>query len=629
MRRLTAAIIFCVLAAGLVAQSAQAQGPARLTTVPGSGFPQQSFVLTLPSGGGLDTGHVSARENGHPVSRLSIKPAKAVGEKDFGVVLVIDATRTMRGRPIENALTAARTFARQRNPHQKLGVVTFNRKSMVTLPLTTDELAIKSALSDTPSLANNGTHVYDAVASALVLLKQEQIRAGSVVLLSDGADTGSQVSADELTNAARVAGVRIFTVGLRSRSFDPVALDRLAAAGRGDYSQADSPADLGPIYAALGSRLANEYLVQYRSLASRGSAVHVELRVPALSEPVTSDYVTPPLPSRVRISSRHTSGFWDSDATMVLVSFVCALLIGIALVALLARRPRGEALSERLEGFVSSPSGEAGKNTGSAVTKRMLQGSERSLEQTSWWPTFKEELEIAQIELPAIQLVWLTALVTVVSMVLLAAVTGSAAVALLGLAAPFVARAIVNHKLEAQRRLFADQLADNLQVIVSAMRAGHSFIGALSVAVEDSPEPARSEFRRVIADESLGVPLEQALGTVVRRMENKDLDQAVLVAMLQRQTGGNMAEVIDRVADTIRERSDLRRMVRTLTAQGRLSRWVVTGLPVGLLLIITVMNRDYVEPLYITSGGHLMLALAGVLVVMGSLVIRRIVDFKL
>jgi tight adherence protein B len=535
----------------------------------------------------------------------------------------------MRGRPIKNALTAARAFTRKRNPQQKLAVVTFNRKSEVTLPLTTDELAIDSALSDPPSLANNGTHLYDAVASALVLLKQEHIRAGSVVLLSDGADTGSQVGEAELTDAAHAAGVRIFTVGLRSSSFDGTALDRLATAGRGDYSRANSPADLGPIYAALGSRLANEYLVQYRSLASRGSAVHVELRIPALSEPVTSDYATPPLPSPVKISSRHASGFWDSPASVLLVSFVCALLIGIALVALLARRPHGDALSERLEGFVSPPPGERDNDASSTLTTRMLDGSERSLQQTSWWPTFKEELEIAHIKLPAIQCVWLTALVTVVTMVLLTAVTGSAAAALLGLAVPFVARAIVNHKLDAQRKLFADQLADNLQVIASAMRAGHSFIGALSVAVEDSHEPARSEFRRVIADESLGVPLEKALGTVVRRMKSEDLEQAVLVAMLQRETGGNMAEVIDHVGETIRERADLRRMVRTLTAQGRLSRWVVTGLPFGLLLILTVINRDYIEPLYSTSGGHVMLIIAGTLVVAGSLVIRRIVDFKL
>ena len=628
MRRLAVALIVPALVAGLLAQSAQAQDPGRLTQVSGGGFPQRSFVLTLPTGGGLDTGHVSVRENGRSVSRLSITPAKAVGNKDFAVVLVIDATRTMRGKPIRNALTAARAFSRKRNAQQKLAVITFNRKSAVTLPLTTDELAIKSALSDTPSLANNGTHLYDAVASALVLLKEEHIRAGSIVLLSDGADTGSQVSADALTNAARVAGVRIFTVGLRSRSFDPVALDRLAAAGRGDYSQADSPADLGPIYAALGSRLANEYLVEYRSLANRGSAVHVELRAPALRAPVTSDYATPPLSSRVRISSRHASGFWDSPASMVLVSFVFALLIGVALVLLLARRPQGEALAERLEGFVSPPR-ERGDNASSTLTNRMLDESEKSLEQTSWWPSFKQDLEIARIKLPAIQLVWLTALATVVTMVFLAGVTGSAVAALLGLAVPFVARAIVKAKLDAQRKLFAEQLADNLQVIASAMRAGHSFIGALSVAVEDSPEPARSEFRRVIADESLGVPLEQALGTVVRRMKSADLEQAVLVAMLQRETGGNMAEVIDHVADTIRERADLRRMVLTLTAQGRLSRWVVTALPIGLLLIITALNRDYVEPLYTTSGGHAMLVLASVLIVMGSLAIRRIVDFKL
>jgi tight adherence protein B len=230
--------------------------------------------------------------------------------------------------------------------------------------------------------------------------------------------------------------------------------------------------------------------------------------------------------------------------------------------------------------------------------------------------------------MPAIQIVWLTAIGTLVSIVILNAITGSAAVALLGLAIPIAVWLIIQRKLEAQRKLFGDQLADNLQVIASAMRAGHSFVGALSVAVDDSPEPARREFKRVIADESLGVPLEQALGNVVRRMKSEDLEQAVLVAMLQRETGGNMAEVIDRVADTIRDRADLRRMIQTLTAQGRLSRWIVTALPIGLLVIISLLNRDYLDPLYSTSGGHVMLAIGAVLIVSGSLMIRRIVNFK-
>jgi tight adherence protein B len=626
VRRLWLSAVAVALAAGvLAAPSLAADGKARLSPVPGETFPHRSFALTLPSGYELSPRDVSVRENGRPVSRPSVTPAQAVGQGDFGAVLVIDSSASMRGGPIRDALDAAQAFARKRNAQQRLAIVTFNQSTTVALPLTTDGGAIRSVLATPPKLAN-GTHIYDAVAQAIVLLKQAHIRAGSVLLLSDGSDTGSNVGEQDVAAAAKAGGVRIFTIGLRSRFFDRGALKMLAADAHGEYAEASKTSDLASIYAALGSRLANEYLIQYRSLATRGSAVHVEVTASGITGTATSDYATPPLGSVDR-PVRKASGFWGSPLSMVAVSFICALLIGFAMVAVLARRPRTETVSDRLKGFVSAAP-EKQEPTESTLTNRMLGEAERSLELTSWWPTFKEELEIGRIGVPAIRIVTFTALGTVIGMYLLFALTGSGLAALIALAIPFVVRAVIAQKVDKQRKLFADQLADNLQVIASGMRAGHSFAGALSLAVQDSPEPAKTELGRVVADERLGVPLEDALDLVSRRMKSDDLQQAVLVAMLQRETGGNMAEVIDRVADTIRERAELRRIVRTLTAQGRMSRWVVTVLPLGLLAIITLINPDYMEPLYTTGTGQMLLVLGVGMVVAGSLVIRRIVDFK-
>jgi tight adherence protein B len=212
---------------------------------------------------------------------------------------------------------------------------------------------------------------------------------------------------------------------------------------------------------------------------------------------------------------------------------------------------------------------------------------------------------------------------------LLALIGGSLLFSVLGLGVPFAVRAFIVRKVDKKRSLFAEQLPDNLQVLASALRAGHSLVGALSVVVDDAAEPSQTEFRRVIADEQLGVPLESALDIVVRRMDNRDLAQIGLVAALQRQTGGNMAEVLDRVTETIRERAELRRMVRALTAQGRMSRWVVSGIPVALLLAISALNPRYVEPLFAETFGRVLLVAAAVMVFTGSLVIKRIVNIKL
>jgi tight adherence protein B len=197
-----------------------------------------------------------------------------------------------------------------------------------------------------------------------------------------------------------------------------------------------------------------------------------------------------------------------------------------------------------------------------------------------------------------------------------------------GLGVAFGVRMVLSKKLQGVRDAFAEQLPDTLQVLASALRAGHSFVGALTVVVNDAPEPTRRELQRVVADDQLGVPPEESLRSVARRMNSDDIEQVALVAELQREVGGNMAEVLDTVVETIRERADLRRLIATLTAQGRLARWVVSLLPVGVALALTVINPEYMRPLFTSTGGQIMIAICTVMIVSGSLVIKKIVNIK-
>jgi tight adherence protein B len=200
--------------------------------------------------------------------------------------------------------------------------------------------------------------------------------------------------------------------------------------------------------------------------------------------------------------------------------------------------------------------------------------------------------------------------------------------AILGLLTPIVTRSYVSHRLRKVRDDFADQLAPNLQVLASALRVGHSFSGALAVVVENAHEPSKSELQRVVSDERLGVPLEESTRRVAERMRSRDLDQVALLAELQRTAGGNAAEVLDTVVETLRERADLRRLMRTLTAQGRLARWILTGLPIAVGLGMWLLQDDAMKPLLTTNTGQILLVVATIMVVAGSLVIQRIVDIK-
>jgi tight adherence protein B len=624
-RRIQLAFVLAILAAALTAVPNSLGAKARLTEAAGQ-FPDRAFVLTLPTSRSLTTGQVQVRENGIPVSDLTVTPASAAETNQFGVVLVIDASDSMKGKPIAGAVEAAQLFIGHRLPSQQVAVVTFNNASNVALPFTADSGEIVQALAHRPALAY-GTHLYDAVSEGISLIKDAKITVGSIVVLSDGADTGSKATRADVSTAARKAHVRVFAVALRSRTNNVGALRSLSNKGGGSLTEATSVADLSRIYDQLGTQLSHEYLLHYRSGTSLGTKVRVSVRVQNVGGALESGYATPPLPEP-GFQSYHrgsSDSFWTSPFTMIVFSVFAVFLVASCVLVLLV--PKRRTFQRRLAEFVSLAQPSDGKSVGGNLPQGVVANTEGSLEGARWWKRFVEEVELAEIDMsPAHILIW--TLVGTIAIMWIGAIFFTYAALLLGFFVPIAVWALIRRKVERKRRLFAEQLPDNLAVLASAIRAGHSFVGALSVVVEDAPEPAQSEFRRVVADEQLGRPLEDALEVVVVRMNNQDLAQVALVAVLQRETGGSTAEVLERVVDTVRERQELRRLIRTLTAAGRMSRWVVSMLPVALLLAISILSPKYLKPLFAHTSGRILLVFAALLVISGSLVIKRIVDIK-
>jgi tight adherence protein B len=528
----------------------------------------------------------------------------------------------MHGAPIRGAIDAARAFAARRNVNQRIAVLAFNSSDELILPFTSSEDRIRRALSRTPPLAR-GTHIYDAVGKAISLVQAASLETGTVVLLSDGADTNSDLDLSNVTKLAHDAHVRVFTVGLRSSTFRPDALQQLATATGGSFSQAANPAELAKIYDELGLKLANQYIVTYRSLIVPGEHVRVSVAVNGVGRARTA-YAAPE-PVQFSLRQPLATRIWRSWVTMLLTCLLVAALVGGGLFA--ALRPGGSTVRRRLSDFVSTASETKEQKGRAPLASRLFSGTEESLAQRQWWQGLKEALELADIKIPPVQLLVGTLVLTLFFIWFLATFVAGV-LGLVGLAVPFVVRGLVLYRIEKKRRLFGDQLPDNLDVVASGLRAGHSLVGGLSLVVNDSAEPSKTEFQRVVADEQLGVPLEDALSVVARRMKSRDVEQVALVSSLQRETGSNSAEVLDRVIENIRERAGLRRLVRSLTAQGRLSRWVVTFLPVGLLLAISAINPTYMKPLFTHTSGRVVLAIGTIMIVSGSLLIKKIVDIK-
>jgi tight adherence protein B len=610
-----------VLAAGVLAGTAGAAadtGGLRLIEASGPAFPVKTFVLSLPNNRALTAGDVSVTENGQPVADLSLVPASKAAKQTFGVVLVVDASDSMAGVAIQRAVAAERAFAARRNPNQQLGVIAFSTKARVVLPLTSSSGKISAALASTPRLSF-GTRIFDAVAQAEAMLMDAKIGSGSIVVLSDGADTGSTSTAAQVAAAAREAHVRLFTIGLRSKAFKPESLQSLAVAGGGDYTLAKSTKDLGPLFDQLGQLLSSEYLLSYKSLAGPALAVNVHAQVSGLGNAATA-YKTPALPvAQVPKAYSPSVGnrIWGSWITMLLLVLLAAVVVLLVVVGLL--QPRRSGLPARMSEFVSVPGlQEQGRGAGPAEPEEEVPG---------WWTRFEEMLEIARIRAKPGAIIGWTIVGTVVAWVLVYLIAGFWW-ALLTLVIPLGVREWVLRTLRHRRNRFAEQLPDALQVISSALRSGHSFAGALAVVVESASEPMKSEMQRVVADEQRGIRIQDSLSVVAQRMDSRDVDQVALVAELQRETGGNSAEVVDRVAETVRERFELRRLIQTLTVQGRMSRWIVTALPVVVVLLLQLINPHYLHPLVSSLPGKIVLGVAIAMCVAGSLVIRKIVDIK-
>jgi tight adherence protein B len=250
--------------------------------------------------------------------------------------------------------------------------------------------------------------------------------------------------------------------------------------------------------------------------------------------------------------------------------------------------------------------------------------AQRTVGGTAWWQRFENDVELGGFGMSALALAGWTIVGGIAASILAALYFKSLVWLLLGLAAPFVTRFIVTRRVRKMRRAFEEQLADNLDVLAGAMRTGHSTMGALSVMADSSTEPSKTEFRRVLQDEQLGVPLDDALMVMARRMESKDAEQLGLVMRLQREAGGNTAEVLDRVAEVIRGRMELRRLVDVLTAQAKISRWILTALPIFVLLALSFSGGDYLQPMFHSLVGRIALVFGGLLVLIGSFWIKQI-----
>jgi tight adherence protein B len=176
---------------------------------------------------------------------------------------------------------------------------------------------------------------------------------------------------------------------------------------------------------------------------------------------------------------------------------------------------------------------------------------------------------------------------------------------------------------------FLEQLPDALDLISRALSAGHAFSEALQMVSMEMPEPIATEFRKAYEEQNLGLSVKLALENLTQRMPLLDLKMCVTAVLIQRETGGNLAEILEKVAYTIRERFRIMGDLKTLTTSSRMSAWLLCGLPIFVALAVTVMNPDYMSVLWRDPRGHYLIAAALFMQITGMLIVRKILNIKI
>jgi Flp pilus assembly protein TadB/uncharacterized protein YegL len=602
---------------------ATAQVP-RLQGGPENGFPDRQYLLQLPQQRTLTPNQLTITENGDPVTAVGVEPP---GSGKSGVVLLIDASQSMEGRPIEEAMRAARAFVRTRNPEMPVAVMAYNPEQHVLTDFTTDGATLNQAVAATPEIVY-GTEIYDSLIQASEMATEYGLSRSTAVLLSDGQELSSESGIAEALAALDAANMRVIAVGFQSSRYQPKRLNTLAKRSGGTFIETATLNEFVPVFRDIGSRLSSEYLVTYRSLLPPQVTANVRMAVAGLSTAATTTYTTPELALAPRGTFEKT---WVDEVIVspwLMIFVVVSVLALLVFAVLTGLDVRNRSVRKRMAQYVSVPSEDESRVRRAEVTAMLAERAQKSVAGQRWWQRFESDVQIAGFTQSAVMLAGWTLIGGIVASLVAALAFQSLWGLLVGLIAPFILRALVKNRLKRKRSAFAEDLPDNLEVLAGALRAGHSLIGAMGVMVDGANEPAKTEFRRVLQDEQLGVPLDEALMVMARRMDNLDIEQVAIVTKLQREAGGNTAEVLDRVVDNIRGRMELRRLVRVLTAQGRIARYILTGIPVVLLLFFFWINAEWLSPLWNTGAGNVALGAWFVMLIAGWFAIKKIVEIE-
>jgi tight adherence protein B len=323
--------------------------------------------------------------------------------------------------------------------------------------------------------------------------------------------------------------------------------------------------------------------------------------------------------------------------TLIIIAIIAFLMIVGAGMALLADGQRG--VDQRLEQFVGSTTYEVPEelvdvSVGPDVAERF----DGLISRRGFFQPIRERILRSDVKLRVSEYMALTLIsALVVAVAFYFFLNRNLPLAILGfLLGLRIPRLYLGFAATRRVNAFNDQLSDTLNLWVNALRSGYSVLQSMETIATELPPPVSKEFERVVQEVRLGLSLEQALDNMMGRVPSEDLDLVITAVKIQREVGGNLSEILDNISYTIRERVRIKGEIRTLTAQGRISGWVVGLLPLALMFVLVGINPSYISELWVWEApivflpcGWYLMGLGAIMTIAGVMFIRKIVDIEI
>jgi tight adherence protein B len=593
-----------------------------LRNVDTSGYPTVRLTLVAPVASDQAP---TLTEGGSAVVGLNARSLASAKS----IVIAIDRSRSMAGQRLTDAVAAARQFVADKTAADRIAVVVFGSKAVQLTGFSSSTIDADDALRTMAVDSKSGTALYDGLALSTQMLAKQQGRARVVVLLTDGKDVSSKTPLSDAIAGAKRSDVLVYPIGVGASTATSAPLDQMAQSTGGAYHGAATTSNLKSVYSSIAAELRRTWRIQYVTAGRPGDTLH--LRVSLDPEGAATTNVTVPGSfAPTGSGSSLPSPFYSPLGGLVVVLFVAFLTLTAA--AFLLAGTKGSWVKSRLAPHVEGARRQnrrRAKGERLAAFAGLFRATERAFSHRGLWQKVQRRLERADVPLRTVEFFYLMGGCGLV-LALLAAMSGRSSMIILialavGALIPYVWVAF-----KARRRInaFDDQLPDLLVTLAASLKAGHSFKQGIQTIVDEGHEPASKELGRVITDTRLGRPMDEALGETADRIGSKNFSFVITAVTIQRQVGGSLAGLFDMVADTVRQRQQFERKIRSLTAMGRASAYVLVGLPFFVGMAMTVMNPTYMDPLYHSSTGHTLIIIGLTMMAIGSLMLKKIVSFR-